>query len=254
MDPDQGRVVVTAALGRWATNCHVIADRAAGEAVVVDPGETGATYVPALLDELGVRAHALLLTHGHLDHLWAVPDLARSLDVPVLLHADDLWLWRDPGAAFGAGGVQLLAEVGLVWDPPGDVVDEVRDGQRLTFAGTDIDVRHNPGHTPGHVTYLARLGSEVPVLTAQVPGGPYEDAQARAAGDGILLSGDLLFRGSIGRTDLVGGSNEQMAVSLAKTVLPLDDDTLVLAGHGPSTSVGHERRTNPYLTELAART
>jgi len=236
------RFVVGTPLGRWQTNCWIVGDRDRGSAVVVDPGEGGAEVVPALLDQLGVACEAILLTHGHLDHVWAVPDLARDLDVPVLLHADDRWLWDDPAAAFGAPPELLQQQFGLQWNPPDGYLREVKDGERLDLAGLRFGVQHSPGHTPGHVTYLGHDLAATPVTFAI--------GDADAASDQVLFSGDLLFAGSVGRTDFPRGSNEDMQRSLAATVLSLSDDTLVLCGHGPDTTIGRERATNPYLQGL----
>ena len=236
------RFVLGTPLGRWQTNCWIVGDRDTGRAVVVDPGEHGATEVPPLLEAAGVRCEAILLTHGHLDHAWAVPDLARSLDVPVLLHADDRWLWDDPAAAFGAPPELLEQQFGLQWDPPTERLREVADGQRLDLAGVRFDVQHNPGHTPGHVTYLGRELAAAPVTFAL--------GDADVASDDVLFSGDLLFAGSIGRTDFPRGSTEDMFASLTRTVLPLQDTTLVLCGHGPDTTIGRERATNPFLRQV----
>jgi hydroxyacylglutathione hydrolase len=235
------RFVLGAPLGRWQTNCYVVGDRDLGSAVVVDPGEHGETEVPRLLEAAGVRCEAILLTHGHLDHIWAVPSLARELDVPAFLHPDDAWLWENPAATFGGDLEQFAERFGLTWDPPHEFLEPLRDGQRLGFAGIGFDVRHNPGHTPGHVTYLGRQLAEVPVTFAL--------GSAEQASDDVLFSGDLLFAGSIGRTDLPRGSTADMLRSLVDTVLPLEDETLVLAGHGPDTTVGVERAGNPFLRE-----
>jgi glyoxylase-like metal-dependent hydrolase (beta-lactamase superfamily II) len=239
------RFVLGVPLGRWQTNCYLVGDRAVGSAVVVDPGETAEQVVPDLLASAGVTCEAILLTHGHLDHLWGVPSLARELDVPVLLHADDRWIWDSPAAAFGAGPELLEAQFGLTWDPPDDHLREVKDGEDVRFAGTTYRVQHNPGHTPGHVTYLGRGLADVPVRF------PLGDADR--ASDDVLFSGDLVFAGAMGRVDFPRGSMDAMMRSLFDTVLPLEDDTLVLSGHGPDTTVGRERATNPYLHEAAAR-
>jgi hydroxyacylglutathione hydrolase len=239
------RFVLGAPLGRWQTNCFVIGDHDRGTAVVIDPGEHGETQVPELLDAAGVRCEAILLTHGHLDHLWAVPALARSLEVPVLLHPDDRWLWDDPAAAFGMPAALLEEQFGLRWDPPTEHLLEVTHAQRVAFAGVEFEVAHNPGHTPGHVTYLGSDLGGVPVTFAL--------GEAESAPDDVLFSGDLVFAGSIGRTDFVRGSTEDMMRSLVDTVLPLQDDTLILSGHGPDTTVGHERATNPFLRQAAQR-
>ncbi|MEX0869098.1 MAG: MBL fold metallo-hydrolase [Nitriliruptoraceae bacterium] len=249
------RFICSTTLGRWQTNCYVIGDRATARAVIVDPGEHGATAVPPLLDRLAVTPEAILLTHGHLDHLWAVPALARQFDVPVLLHADDRWLWDNPAAAFGAPFDVLAAEFGLSWTPDDDVLETVVDGQTVTLASTDFRVAHTPGHTPGHVTYRI-TGAARMQLAFDVSAAHGDDPAAfdGVGHDGVLLSGDLLFAGAIGRTDLVRGSTVEMLRSLAREVLTLDDDTLVLPGHGPTTTVATERATNPYLAEARTRT
>jgi hydroxyacylglutathione hydrolase len=236
------RFVVGVPLGRWQTNAYVVGDRDRGTCVVIDPGETGAETIPSLLDEAGVRCEAILLTHGHIDHIWAVPDLAASLDVPVLLHPDDRWLWHDPAAGFGQlpPGV-LEQQFGLVWDPPTERLLDVRDHQTVSFAGIDFTVRHNPGHTPGHVTYLGDGLGQAPVSFAM--------GSADAGSDAVLFSGDLIFAGAMGRTDFPRGSTEQIFRSLVDTVLPLADDTLILSGHGPDTTVGRERATNPFVAQ-----
>jgi hydroxyacylglutathione hydrolase len=239
------RFVLGAPLGRWQTNCYLVGDHDTGSAVVVDPGEQGESAVPRLLAQADVRCEAILLTHGHLDHLWAVPSLARELDVPVLLHPDDRWLWDDPAAAFGMPTALLEQQFGLHWDPPTEHLRDVQHGQALTHAGIRFDVHHNPGHTPGHVTYLGRELADVPVTFAL--------GDADTASADVLFSGDLVFAGSIGRTDFPRGSTEAIFRSLVDTVLPLQDDTLILSGHGPDTTVGRERATNPFLAQAAAQ-
>lgn len=236
-------IVVGLALGRWQTNCYVIGDRAAGTCVVVDPGEGGERGVPSLLDDLELRCEAILLTHGHLDHLWSAPALAADLDVPVLLHPDDRWLWDDPLLGFGQmpdGALEGL--FGLHWDPDADVLEDLADGQVVDRAGIALTVHHTPGHTPGHVTFVADgLGdAEIDFVLSGHDTPP---------GDRVLVAGDLLFRGSVGRTDCPRGSKPDLFASIVRSVLPLDDDTLVLAGHGRDTTVGHERSGNPYIAQ-----
>lgn len=244
------RYVVGLTLGRWQTNCWVVGDHDRGSCVVIDPGEGGAAEVPPVLDRLGARCEALLLTHGHLDHFWAVPELARQLDVPVHLHPGDRWLWDNPVAGFGLPAEQaemvLRRQFGLVWDPPTDRLRDVADHDRISYAGVDFTVRHNPGHTPGHVTFLGHDLAGTPVTFAM--------AEADAADSDVLFSGDLIFAGSIGRTDFPRGSLEDMYRSLVDTVLPLEDDVLILSGHGPDTTVGRERATNPFLAEARRQT
>jgi hydroxyacylglutathione hydrolase len=220
-----------------------VGDRATGACALIDPGELGADQVPPVLDRLGLSCEAILLTHGHLDHLWAVPDLARTLDVPVHLHPADRWLWDHPIAAFGVPVDDeprvLREQFGLQWDPPTERLVDLDDHQRLTVAGVEYRVRHTPGHTPGHVTFLGHGLEGAPVQFAM--------GQADAADGDVLFSGDLLFAGSVGRTDFPRGSSEQLMRSIVETVLPLEDRTLVLSGHGPDTTVGRERATNPFV-------
>jgi hydroxyacylglutathione hydrolase len=222
----RNRVIDRLVLGMWQANCFVVGDREDGRAVVVDPGQGGADPVVERLAELDLTCEAVLLTHGHLDHLWSAPQVAERLDVPVLLHPDDHWLWENPAAGFGAPLAGLRAQFGLEWDPPTARLAAIGDGQRLPFAGLGLRVRHTPGHTPGSCVFVG------------------DDAQP------LLLSGDLLFAGSVGRTDLPRGSMEQQNDSLRRVVLALDDTTAVHPGHGPDTTVGAERTTNPFLRAL----
>lgn len=213
----------------WQANCYVVGDREAGVAVVVDPGQDAEDVVRERLAVHDVTCEAVLLTHGHLDHVWSAPDLARALDVPVFLHGDDRWLWDDPAAAFGnfpPGALQ--AQFGLNWQPPHERLEPLADGMTVRKGGVLFTVRHTPGHTPGSSVFLTKdLRPEV-----------------------VLLSGDLVFAGSVGRTDFPRGSFEQQNESLARVVLPLADDTLILSGHGGETTVGVERRSNPFLQSL----
>lgn len=226
----ESRYIEGFALGMWQANCYILGDTELGSAVVVDPGQDGAPVVRERLAARGVSCEAILLTHGHLDHLWAVPELARDLDVPVLLHSGDHYLWEDPAAAFGdlpPGALQT--QFGLDWDPPEGVLEDLHDEQTLSFGGIALQVRHTPGHTPGSSVFL---------LTDT------------GADDPVLVSGDLIFAGSVGRTDFPRGSWEDQMSSIARVVLPLEDRTVIVSGHGPETTVGAERAGNPFLREL----
>jgi hydroxyacylglutathione hydrolase len=218
-------------LGMWQANCYVLGDRDAGTAVVVDPGQGGDGPVQQVLADRGVTCEAILLTHGHLDHLWSVPELVAELDVPVRMHAEDRWLWDRPAAAFGAPDGMLEGQLGLRWDPPTDHLETFADGQAMALAGLRITARHTPGHTPGSSVFLTELG-----------------------GDPLLVSGDLIFAGSVGRTDFPRGSWAEQADSIRRVVLPLDDATRIVSGHGEATTVGRERTTNPFVLEMVAGT
>jgi glyoxylase-like metal-dependent hydrolase (beta-lactamase superfamily II) len=167
----------------------------------------------------------VLLTHGHLDHTFSVAPVCGARGIPAYVHPADLEMLADPAKGLSVDLTELFGGR-LPYTEPDDVV-ELTDGATLTLAGVEVTVDHAPGHTGGSV--LFRLpGDEAPVC----------------------LSGDVLFAGSIGRTDLPGGSTETMMASLRDKILPLADDTVVLPGHGPATTIGRERAHNPYLREL----
>ncbi|MGH3472322.1 MAG: MBL fold metallo-hydrolase [Nocardioidaceae bacterium] len=217
--------------GAWGTNCYVVATAAGEECVVVDPGMDAAGGVEDVVREHRLKPVSILLTHGHIDHVFSVVPLAGAHDAPAYLHPRDRHLLTDPMAGISPESAQLLVGSGYSFAEPDDV-RELRDGQRLHVAGLDLLVDHTPGHTQGSVTFRSAYD------------GPDDVPE-------VMFAGDLLFAGSIGRTDLPGGDHRQMTHSLVTKVLPLDDRTAVLPGHGPQTTVGRERTTNPYLVDLA---
>lgn len=221
----------------FGTNVYVVAPGPGEECVVVDPGVDVADGIDALLYEHRLKPVAVLLTHGHLDHTFSVVPVAGARDIPAYIHPDDRELLADPMKGLSQETRQMFGGR-LEWQEPDDV-KVLRDGETLQLAGLDIVVDHAPGHTPGSVMF-------------RVPGAPATLTGAAVTPTQTLLSGDVLFAGSIGRTDLPGGSYDQMLDSLAARVLPLDDDILVLPGHGPATTIGQERATNPYLAQLEA--
>lgn len=233
------RFIVGIPLGRWQTNCYLIGDRNTQNAVIIDPGEGATPVINELLTNLDLNCEAILLTHGHIDHLWAIPELARQHDTPVLLHADDRWLFENPAATFGGPPEALQDQFGLHWDPPTSWLRPITDRETLRFAGTAFTVAHTPGHTPGSVTFLIDDAAGTPITFALGS----NDTTPKT----VLFSGDLLFAGSVGRSDFPRGSTEDLLTSIHERVLTLEDDTLVLAGHGPDTTVGDERVSNPFL-------
>ena len=216
----------------FGTNCYVVAPGPGEECVVVDPGVGVDDELDELLREHRLRPVAVLLTHGHLDHVYAVTPVCGARGIPAYVHADDRYRLDDPVALLGP---DLRAALGgrLTWTEPDDV-RALGDGDVLDLAGLEVTVDHAPGHTEGSVLF-------------RLPGGGDDEPPA-------CLSGDVLFAGSVGRTDLLGGDPAAMLRSLRDKVLPLADETVVLPGHGPATTVGRERRSNPFLAEaMAAR-
>ena len=208
--------------GSFATNCYVVAPGPGSECVIIDPGQDAEPGIAEILAEHRLKPAAVVLTHGHIDHIWSVAPVCGAQGIPAYIHPDDRALLSDPARGLSLGpGQQLFG--GLTFSEPDDVA-ELADGMTLRLAGVELVVSHAPGHTPGSVTF-------------QLPEGP-------------LFSGDLLFAGSIGRTDLPGGDYPTILASLARVCLPLPDETPVLPGHGPDTTIGAERAGNPFLADL----
>jgi hydroxyacylglutathione hydrolase len=220
-------LVVSFPAQAFDTNCYVLAPAAGEECLVVDPGLGIESDLDDVLREHRLRPVAVLLTHGHLDHVFAVTPVCGARGVPAYIHADDRYRIVDPMTTLGPALKQMFGGR-LDWSEPDDVL-ELADGMRLELAGLDLVVDHAPGHTEGSVLFRSEAAGDVP---------PH------------CVSGDVLFAGSIGRTDLPGGDGAAMVRSLRDKVLPLADDTIVLPGHGPRTSIGRERLSNPYLLEL----
>ncbi len=219
----------------FGTNCYVLATGPGEQCVVVDPGIGVLTRLDAVLAEHRLYPAAVLLTHGHLDHTFSVAPVCGARGVTAYIHPADRELLADPAKGLSMDVTQLFGGR-LPYTEPEDVA-ELPSGGTISVAGLEITVDHAPGHTGGSV--LFRLpGAATPYRIDDIP--PTE----------LCLSGDVLFAGSIGRTDLPGGSMETMLLSLRDKILPLDDATVVLPGHGPATTIGRERATNPYLLEV----
>jgi glyoxylase-like metal-dependent hydrolase (beta-lactamase superfamily II) len=219
----------------FATNCYVLATAAGQDCVIVDPGIGVLDQLSDVLAEDRLRPCAVLLTHGHLDHVYSVTPVCGAHEVAAIVHPDDAYRLKDPWRTMEPGLIAMLEQQfgrAAAWTEPDDV-QLVTDGQVLPIAGLALQVLHAPGHTEGSVMF-------------RLDGAP-DGVEAGCT----VLSGDVLFAGSIGRTDLPGGDHPAMLASLRSKVLTLPDDALVLPGHGPATTVGRERSTNPYLTPLA---
>ena len=212
----------------FATNCYVVATGPGQECLVVDPGIGVEDELDELLREHRLQPVAVLLTHGHLDHTFSVTPVCGARGIPAYVHSADRYRLEDPMSTLGPQLSEMFAGR-LTWTEPDDV-RVMTDGAVLELAGLELVVDHAPGHTEGSVLFRTAAEADLPPL---------------------CISGDVLFAGSIGRTDLSGGDPAAMERSLRDKVLPLADDTIVLPGHGPQTTIGIERVSNPYLRDAA---
>ena len=211
----------------FGTNCYVVAPAPGEQCIVIDPGVEVSGRLDEILREHRLHPVAVVLTHGHLDHTFSVTPVCGARGIPAYIHPGDRELLADPVRGLSPEARQLFGGR-LDWTEPDDVAELV-DGATLELAGVRLRVEHAPGHTPGSSAFLLPPDGDDPP---------------------VLLSGDLLFAGSIGRTDLPGGDYAAMLRSLARVVLAKPDEVVVLPGHGPATTVGRERATNPFLAEL----
>ncbi|MFN8147460.1 MAG: MBL fold metallo-hydrolase [Candidatus Nanopelagicales bacterium] len=225
-------LVVGFPAGPWGTNCYLVARGAGEQCVIVDPGKDSMPGIEQMVAEHRLSPVAVLLTHGHIDHVWSVVPVCGARGIPAYLHPDDRWQMAAAYERIHAATDEALQELsgGTLTASEPDDLRELSDGVSLDVAGLTFTVDHAPGHTEGSVMFRREAEADVPPL---------------------LLSGDVLFEGSIGRTDLPGGDHAAMLRSLTSKVLPLDDETVVLPGHGGTTTIARERATNPYLTALA---
>ncbi|KAB7758284.1 MBL fold metallo-hydrolase [Mycolicibacterium mucogenicum] len=214
-------------VGMLQCNCYVLAARAGSDAIIVDPGQRAMGRIREILDENRLTPSAVLLTHGHVDHIWSAQKVADTYGCPVYIHPEDRFMLTDPIKGFGPRLAQLA--FGVLFSEPKQVVELDRDGDKLYLGGITVTVDHTPGHTRGSVVF-------------RVSDGPAE----------LAFTGDTLFKQSVGRTDLPGGSGRDLLNSIVTKLLVLDDDTVVLPGHGPQTTIGAERRTNPFLEGLSS--
>ncbi len=205
-------IVKTLAVGALATNWYIVGCEKTSQAAVIDPGDEADRILEAVR-AAGLKVTHVLLTHAHFDHIGAADEVVKASAAPLALHADDLPLLQ-------VGGGALFFD----FQPPPipDKVSSLAAGQEIAVGELTLRVLHTPGHTRGHVTFY-------------VPA------------EGALFDGDVLFAGGIGRTDLPGGSFEVLLRSIGEQLMTLPDDTVVYPGHGPATTIGEERRSNPWL-------
>ena len=201
-------------VGPFQENCYVIGDEDSGTGVVVDPGDEAAR-ISLAVEQTGLEIEKILLTHAHVDHIGAVTTLVQEYSCPVLAHREaEPWLQQAPTQAMMMG-----MRFGRVPNLDGYIEDE----EVVEVGALGLKSLYTPGHAPGHLAFYI------------------ED-------EGLVLSGDALFSGSVGRVDLPGGSMEVLMRSIGERLLPLPDETLVYSGHGPRTTIGEEREHNPFLT------
>ena len=209
----------------YATNCWVIATEPGAECVVIDPGMPDVSQqLTEILDKHNLKPVAVIATHGHLDHTFSIQPIADGYGIPSYIHCEDRAALSNPENLVSSEFQSMLS--GMSFSEPKDV-RELRNGDVIDLVGLSFKAIHAPGHTRGSLMF--EVSNEV------------------------LVSGDVLFSGSIGRTDLPTGSAKDMEETLRKKVVPLSDHLRVLPGHGPDTTMAHEKEHNPYLKSLVGR-
>jgi len=201
-------------VGLLQCNCTILGDETSREAIVIDPGGDPGLIL-AKLEEHGLSPKQIICTHAHIDHVGAIRPLQQLAGTPAAIHKADMFLYEH---------LDIQAQLLNIEKPePGSIESYLNDGQAVSCSGIEVGVIHTPGHTPGSTTFLL-------------------NGERR-----ILFAGDTLFMNGIGRTDLWGGSQSEILSSIENRLMTFDDETLVVAGHGRSTTIGHERRHNPFL-------
>jgi hydroxyacylglutathione hydrolase len=268
-------VLITGFPAGWLQcNCYVLAQHPGADAIVVDPGQSAMGQLRRILDKHRLTPAAVLLTHGHIDHIWSAQKVSDTFGCPAYIHPEDRFMLTDPIKGFGPRLGQLLMRA--MFREPEQVIELDRDGDKIDLAGISVTVDHAPGHTRGSVVFKVRAAT---VRAGTAP--PGDDAGRVAARGGagqtvqgggtpscaaargragqvitddtdVVFTGDTLFERSVGRTDLFGGSGRDLMCSIVDKLLILDDKTVVLPGHGNSTTIGAERRANPFLAGLSS--
>lgn len=223
-------------VGMLQCNCSILGDPVSREGIVVDPGDD-TDRILAILRRHDLKIRAIVSTHTHIDHVGGLAALHRATGAPVLIHHDDLELYRHLDIQAQWLGMPTPAQV--------SIKDFVKEGDTLRWGGFVAGVLHTPGHTPGSISLVVRDGVAPAGREGKATG-----AELIAAPDTRLLSGDTLFRESIGRTDLWGGSYPQILDSIREKLLALPDEVVVYPGHGEITTIGFEREHNPFLPKV----
>lgn len=211
--------------GLLQCNCYVLAERPGADAIIVDPGQRAMGQLREILDKNRLTPSAVLITHGHIDHMWSAQKVSDTFGCPTYIHPEDRFMLKDPIYGLGPRVAQVFA--GAFFREPKQVVELDRDGDKIDLGGISVNVDHTPGHTRGSVCFRVLADKD------------------------LVFTGDTLFERSIGRTDLFGGSGRDLLRSIANKLLVLDDKTVVLPGHGNSTTIGAERRYNPFIEGLS---
>jgi hydroxyacylglutathione hydrolase len=227
-------------VGSLQCNCSILGDAATREAIVVDPGDDVARILE-ILRKHDLKVRAIVSTHTHIDHVGGLAALHKATGAPVLIHEKDLELYKH---------LDLQSQFLGMPTPAMAKIDEfVKEGDTLRWGGFAARVLHTPGHTPGSISLVVEPGP-IPESTLRHPATSRRGRETEeTASNGVsrLLAGDTLFQGSIGRTDLWGGSYPQIICSIQEKLLLLPDDLAVYPGHGPETTIGEERANNPFL-------
>jgi hydroxyacylglutathione hydrolase len=227
-------------VGMLQCNCQIIGDPESHEAIVIDPGDE-VERILAVLAKYDLKVRALVNTHAHIDHVGGLRKMRQATGAPVMMHRDDFELYQN-----------LEIQARWLGVPPPDITEVdsfLGEGDTVPWGGYEVEVLHTPGHTPGSISLFMPIEarhSEVAATNRESL--PRRDRMQRAATHApVLFAGDTLFAGSIGRTDLWGGSLPAILSSIQNKLLVLPEETIVYPGHGPATSIGVERETNPFL-------
>lgn len=209
--------------GPWATNCYVVAPSSDTECIIIDPGYESLQQIKEIVTEHKLKPIAVLITHGHIDHMWSVTPLADGYGIPAIIHEADRALLSHPEQGVSDAGREMILQLGGKFSEPQSISTFQGDSQ-ISLLGFTFSMLHLPGHTPGSIAY-------------------------HLAEQTTLFSGDVLFESGIGRTDLPGGSSVLMQQSIQKLFNTVPDETTVLCGHGNQTTIGVERMNNPYIQD-----